>query len=152
VDVAPVSSPIRATFGACCLTNAAIAAGSEANEADFVKQLRLITLDDAKIWDIDGRLEYASYWDEKYEKLNAALAGRRATLLADADIQSFRLMADFAHHVGNILALFADTVQPKTFEDFLRYGFDDPSQYTADRSREAAIKTDIARQRPQQLR
>ena len=101
---------------------------SRQNESDFVKRVRLITLDDAKIWDIDGRLEYASYWDGEFEKLSAALVGRRATLLADADIQSFRLMADFAHHVGTILALFADTVQPKTFEEFLRHGFDDAAQ------------------------
>jgi energy-coupling factor transporter ATP-binding protein EcfA2 len=100
---------------------------SRQNESDFVKQVRLITLDDATIWDIDGRLAYASYWDEKYEKLSTALDGKRATLLADADIQSFRLMADFAHHVGNILALFADIVQPSTFEEFLRYGFHDPA-------------------------
>ena len=67
-------------------------------------------------------------WDEKYEKLSAALAGKRATLLADSDIQSFRLMGDFAHHVGNILFLFADSVQPKTFVEFMQSGFDDEGQ------------------------
>jgi internalin A len=95
------------------------------NEDEFTKQVHLITLDDAKIWDIDGRLGYASYWDEKYENLSAALAGKKATLLADADMQSFRLMGDFAHHVGNILYLFANRVQPTTFDEFLRCGLDD---------------------------
>jgi hypothetical protein len=98
---------------------------SRQNELEFLKQVRLITLDDARIWDIDGRLEYASYWDERYEKLRAALAGKRPTILGDADFRSFRLMEDFARHVGNILVLFADAVQPQTFEEFLRYGLDD---------------------------
>jgi TIR domain len=98
---------------------------SRQNELEFLKQVRLITLDDARIWDIDGRLEYASYWDERYERLRAALAGKRPTLLGDADFRSFRLMEDFARHVGNILVLFADAVQPQTFEEFLRYGLDD---------------------------
>jgi hypothetical protein len=35
-------------------------------------------------------------------------------------------MQDFAHHVGDILALFADTVNAREFDDFLPYGFDDP--------------------------
>jgi internalin A len=98
---------------------------SRQNEDDFIKQVHLITLDDAKIWDIDGRLGYASYWDDKYERLSAALAGKKATLLADSDMQSFRLMGDFAHHVGNILFLFADRVQPKSFDEFLKLGLDD---------------------------
>ena len=96
------------------------------NEAEFLDRVRLITLDDAKIWEIEDRLGYASYWEEKHDKLDAALKGKHATLLGDTDFRSFRLMGEFAHHVGNILALFADTVQPRTFDDFLKYGFDDP--------------------------
>jgi hypothetical protein len=104
---------------------------SRQNEAELLGRVRVVSLDDAKIWDIDGRLAYASYWEEKLKKLDAELSGKRPTLLADADIRAMRLMQDFAYHVGNILALFADTVQPHTFEDFLNYGFDEPGESAA---------------------
>jgi hypothetical protein len=32
----------------------------------------------------------------------------------------------FTRQISDILALFADTVQPRTFDDFVQYGFDDP--------------------------
>jgi hypothetical protein len=34
-------------------------------------------------------------------------------------------MQDFVNHVGDVLASFANIVQPRTFEDLQRYGFDD---------------------------
>ena len=36
-------------------------------------------------------------------------------------------MDDFATYIGDILALFSDTVRPRNFEEFLKYGFDDPT-------------------------
>ena len=35
-------------------------------------------------------------------------------------------MQDFASKVGDILALFANIVQPRSFDDLKTYGFDDP--------------------------
>jgi hypothetical protein len=35
-------------------------------------------------------------------------------------------MRTFHHEVGDILATIADTVQPRRFDEFLRWGFDDP--------------------------
>ena len=35
-------------------------------------------------------------------------------------------MRDFAGHVGDILQSVADRVQPRNFDEFLAYGFDDP--------------------------
>ena len=35
-------------------------------------------------------------------------------------------MQDFASKVGDILALFAGIVQPRSFDDLKAYGFDDP--------------------------
>ncbi len=34
---------------------------------------------------------------------------------------------DFAHHVGDMLALIADTLQPTAFEQLEAYGFGDES-------------------------
>ena len=35
-------------------------------------------------------------------------------------------MEEFAIKISDVLALFTDVVQPKTFDDFLKYGFEDP--------------------------
>ncbi len=35
-------------------------------------------------------------------------------------------MEDFGNKVGDILALFANIVQPRSFDDLKTYGFDDP--------------------------
>ena len=93
---------------------------------DLNRRVRLYVLDDAKIWKPIDRLHYAQYWDYEYVALNAALAGKSPTLLGEADFKRFRHMRDFAHHVADILALFADIVQPRDFDEFLEYGFDDP--------------------------
>ncbi len=36
------------------------------------------------------------------------------------------LLQDFANNVGEILALFANIVQPRSFDDLKTYGFTDP--------------------------
>jgi hypothetical protein len=38
------------------------------------------------------------------------------------------LMQDFVNHVGDVLATFANIVQPRSFEDLMKYGFDDPPE------------------------
>jgi hypothetical protein len=47
-------------------------------------------------------------------------------ILGDEGLQQFRLMEMFAKQIGNILDLFADTRQPRSFEELRKYGFDDP--------------------------
>jgi hypothetical protein len=37
-------------------------------------------------------------------------------------------MEDFATKISDVLALFTDVVLPRTFDDFLKYGFDDPPE------------------------
>jgi internalin A len=83
-------------------------------------------LDDAKIWNPIDRLLHAQFWDDEHAALEVALGGKSPTLLGEAGFKRLRHMRDFAHHVADILALFADTVQPRNFDEFLAYGFDDP--------------------------
>ena len=47
------------------------------------------------------------------------------SLLGKADSERYRLMQEFAHHVGDILALIADTLLPKDFDELIKHGFDD---------------------------
>ena len=44
------------------------------------------------------------------------------------DFGQFKLMMQFANHVGDILALFAKIVQPRSFEDLKKYGLHDPPE------------------------
>ena len=45
-------------------------------------------------------------------------------MLIDPVRAALKRMREFHHHVGDILATFADIVQPRSFEDLVRYGFD----------------------------
>jgi internalin A len=94
---------------------------------EFRAKVRLYRLPDAEIFTARDRLKYAKYWRAQHDELAAELKGTDASLLGESDFRSFRLMQDFAHHVGDILALFADTLLPRVFDDFVKYGFDDPT-------------------------
>jgi hypothetical protein len=68
------------------------------------------------------RLECAVYWREEFGKLDA-LVREHPSLLSVADYGRYRLMQDFAYRVGDMLALIADTLLPKDFEELKKYGF-----------------------------
>ncbi len=101
---------------------------SRLDKEEFKSKVRLYRLPDAAIYTPKDRLAYAKYWRAQHDELAAELKGSDPSLLGESDFKAFRLMQDFAHHVGDILALFADTLLPRTFDDFLKYGFDDPPQ------------------------
>jgi internalin A len=82
---------------------------------EFHQRVRLYVLDDAKIGKPLDRLRCAKYWHAEFTAFEAEMAG-----------VSFRHMRDFAGHVGDILQSVADRVQPRNFDEFLAYGFDDP--------------------------
>jgi hypothetical protein len=45
-------------------------------------------------------------------------------------LRRYRYMEDFEIKISDVLALFTEVVQPKTFDDFLKYGFNDPQGIT----------------------
>ncbi|MDR3514513.1 MAG: COR domain-containing protein [Azospirillaceae bacterium] len=98
---------------------------SRQDEAEFQRRVRVYTVASARIWTLGDRLRYATYWEQQHNKLDAAIRDGRASLLGERDLREFRLMQEFSHHVMAILALIADTVQARDFDDFLRNGFDD---------------------------
>jgi internalin A len=98
------------------------------DQEEFRRKVRIYGLPDATIFSPKERLTYAKYWRAQYDELAAELRDTDPGLLGESDFRAFRLMQDFAHHVGDILALFADTLLPRTFQDFLKFGFDEPPQ------------------------
>jgi internalin A len=101
---------------------------SRLEKEQFRAKVRLYRLPDAEIFTPRDRLKYARYWRAQHDELAAELKATDPSLLGESDFRTFRLMQDFAHHVGDILALFADSLLPRAFEDFVKFGFDDPPQ------------------------
>ena len=99
---------------------------SRQDKAEFLRRVRIYTLDDAKIWKPVDRVRYGKYWKDQHEELKQAVDEAGLDVLGEEDLRSYKLMQDFAHKVGDILALFASIVQPRRFDDLKTYGFDDP--------------------------
>ena len=92
---------------------------------EFRRRVRFFTLDGVKIVEPEDWLESAGYWKAKRERLGLTID---STGWQDAGVEAIKkyfMVNEFAGSISNVLALFADTVQPRTFEEFLRYGFDD---------------------------
>jgi internalin A len=62
----------------------------------------------------------------QHEEIAALIREHGAEILATEDFQRFKDMGTFYRHVPDILATLFDTVQPRTFEELERDGFDDP--------------------------
>jgi internalin A len=99
---------------------------SRGEEEEFLKRCRVFTLDDAQIWNLRGRLKYAKYWKAQYDEVDGDIKEAGASILGTKDFVELKLMRDFTNHVGDILAMFANIVQPRSFEDLVKYGFTDP--------------------------
>lgn len=92
---------------------------------EFLNRVRIYTLPCAVIATPLQRARYAVFWKEEHDQLAAFVREHGADILGEADFGRFKLMQEFAHRVGDILALVMDIVQPRTFEELEKYGFDD---------------------------
>jgi internalin A len=99
---------------------------SRQDKAEFLRRVRIYTLGEAKIWKPVDRVRYGKYWKDQQDELRAAVDEAGLDVLGEEDLRSYKLMQDFASKVGDILALFANIVQPRSFDDLKTYGFDDP--------------------------
>ena len=99
---------------------------SRQDRAEFLRRVRIYTLGDAKIWKPVDRVRYGKYWKDQHDELREAVDEAGLDVLGEEDLRSYKLMQDFATKVGDILALFANIVQPRSFDDLKTYGFGDP--------------------------
>jgi hypothetical protein len=93
---------------------------------EFRRRVRFFTLDGVKIAEPEDWLESTGYWKTKRERLGLTIDNTGWRDAGVEVIKKYFMINEFAGSISNVLALFADTVQPRTFEDFVRYGFDDP--------------------------
>jgi internalin A len=92
----------------------------------FRRRVRVYRLPDAAISRAIDRLRYARYWMEQFEEMDQSVRKLGPSLMANEDFGEYRLMLEFAHHVGPMLREIADTLQPADFESFVKYCFQDP--------------------------
>ena len=85
----------------------------------------MFVLPDADIWSIQDRKRCADYWDQECAKLENILGNGKLRNIPPKDFTAFHKMAQFAPLVAEILAVIADRVQPRDFDEFTEYGFDD---------------------------
>jgi internalin A len=91
----------------------------------LLDRVRVYTLGDADIWTPLSRMQYAAYWKRQHDQIETFVRDNGGTsILGERDFAAYRRMGEFYRHVGDILATLADTVQPRSFEDLVRYGFD----------------------------
>jgi internalin A len=99
---------------------------SRQEEEEFLKRSRVYCLDDARFGTIPERLHYAKHWKTQHDEIEATIKELGPSVIATKDLDDLKLMQLFTNHVGDILRMFADIVQPRSFEELKKYGFDDP--------------------------
>ena len=105
------------------------------DDEEFLSRVRVYTLPSAKIWSPLERAQCAVHWKQESGKLEAIIKEHGYDILGDKDYQRYKFMKEFSHSIGNILEAVTDVLQPQSFEEFEKSGFDPPvaGQRVADR-------------------
>ena len=97
------------------------------DDVEFIKRTRIFTLPCAKISKPLERAQYAIHWREKFGEIEAVVKAHGQLVLSDEDNAEYRLMTRFVNETANVLKLVQDILKPKSFDEFVTHGFDDPS-------------------------
>jgi internalin A len=90
----------------------------------FIDRTRALLLPSAKISTAVERAQYVIYWQNKVKEVNALVRKHGQFVLSDKDNAEFRLMTRFVNETVNVLQLAHDTLQPLSFDDFVKHVFD----------------------------
>jgi internalin A len=94
----------------------------------FRRRIRVFRLPDAAMSSPYERALRAKFWKDENEKLDRILREHGADLLGQADFRRYKLSLQFARDVGDMLALIADTLVPRDFDELTKYGFADETR------------------------
>jgi hypothetical protein len=97
---------------------------SREDESDFLGCVRVYKLDDARFEQFEDRLRYAKYWRSEHDRLEEIVKGSLREV-SEFDYRRFRLMDQFVTNIGDILTFVSTMERPRTFEEFLKYSFED---------------------------
>jgi internalin A len=98
---------------------------SRGDEADFRRRVRIYALPDAKARTPIERIRLARDWKREHDEIRDMIKEDGGQIVGTQDFQRFKLMGAFYSDVPDILATMFDTVQPRSFEELLQYGFAD---------------------------
>lgn len=96
------------------------------NGDEFIAKVRVFTLSDARIANLFQRTEHAVWWKGEHDRVKVLVDAHGADILSPDDYAQFRNMGHFVRRVPDILSLVSDTLRPRSFEELVSYGFDDP--------------------------
>jgi TIR domain len=91
----------------------------------FLKRVRVFALPDAKVWEPEDWVDWAIYWKHEHAALEKRARDHGASILGEQGHRRLLHMQRFYTQVADILGLLAEKVQPRTYADFERYGFED---------------------------
>ena len=100
---------------------------SRSDEADFRSRVRIYALPDARAGALVERMRFAVHWKSQHDEVAEMIRKHGADILGDQDFARFKRMGQFYRDVPDILATMFDTVQPRSFEELVQYGFADTS-------------------------
>jgi internalin A len=90
----------------------------------FIDRTRVHVLASATIATPVERAQYVIYWQSNFKAIDALLKEHGQLVLSDDDNAEYRLMTRFVNETANVLKLVQDTLRPRTFEEFVKHGFD----------------------------
>jgi GNAT superfamily N-acetyltransferase len=94
---------------------------------DFLKRVRIYALPDTKISKPTDWADWAIHWKQEHDDLDGRARQHGATILGEHGLRRLMQMQRLYTQVADILGTLADIVQPLTFEQLERYGFEDMS-------------------------
>ncbi len=93
------------------------------NRAEFAARTRVFVLPSARIDTILGRAEVAIHWRRQFEQIETIFKENGQMSLAERDHADYVRIRSFINEVPDILQLVQDTLAPRSFDDFVKYGF-----------------------------
>ncbi len=97
------------------------------DESEFLNRVRVYVLQDVKISAPSDRLKYAGFWKQQHDQLRSDIDKVGVDAVGLEDLRVYRLMQEYYNKVSDILAGFANILQPRNFEDLKTYGFREPA-------------------------
>jgi internalin A len=88
-------------------------------------RVRIYALPKTKIWDPIDWTDWAIHWKKQHDALDSRAKEHGAAILGEHGHRRLLQMQRFYTQVPDILGTLADIVQPRSFEDLERYGFND---------------------------
>jgi hypothetical protein len=121
---------LRSSF--CMFELSEIWRNSRQDPAAFLERVRIYNVDNVKIWEPEDWSDWAIFWKERHDALEEKARTNGLAILGQEGNRRLFQMQRYYTQVADILANLVDIVQPRSFEELERYGFDGLDRTPAD--------------------